>query len=112
MREQKTAARKAAQQSPNLRAIHEATQLIHLLDERTEDLEQGMPRSPKAAKISEECLTGWRELGEQEIKQLPTGSHLQVRRRHSDDPPIEVRMEMKLLATGEPSSWVHLWLRG
>ena len=41
---QKDAAKRAAlqaQQSPNLRAIYEATQLINLLDERTEDLEAG-----------------------------------------------------------------------
>ena len=136
-----------------------------------------MPTASRAVAQISECLTGWRELNAQEIQQLKRGSHLQLRRKQSEDPlglpvcqfgvkhgettwnsptlariqpqlgtsvfemlilgmlqmaasyflgndkilnvsdgdlemipvkepPIEVRMEVKLLTTGEPSSWV------
>eukprot|EP00435_Cladocopium_sp_Y103_P074394 s24_g48.t1 len=110
---QKDAAKRAAlqaQQSPNLRAIYEATQLINLLDERTEDLEAGkVPTESRAVAQISECLTGWRELTAQEIQQLKRGSHLQLRRKQSEEPPIEVRTEVKLLTTGEPSSQYLIW---
>ena len=110
---QKDAAKRAAfqaQQSPKLRAIYEATQLINALDEQTEDLEAGLsPQGGKSLHPISDCLTGWRELQAFEIQALGRGHPLHIRRRQSEDPGLEVQTVMKLMATGEPSSQYLLW---
>ena len=110
---QKDAAKRAAfqaQQSPKLRAIYEATQLINALDEQTEDLEAGLsPQGGKNLRPISDCLTGWRELQAFEIQALGRGHSLHIRRRQSEDPGLEVQTVMKLMATGEPSSQYLLW---
>ena len=44
-----------------------------------------VPTASRAVAQISECLTGWRELTAQEIQQLKRGSHLQLRRKQSED---------------------------
>ncbi|CAJ1402625.1 unnamed protein product [Effrenium voratum] len=101
------AAARAAQSSPKIRAVYEATRLLKRLDEKTEELEERTSAKDPEDSLSE-CLAGWRDVAE--VKQLTSGSHIRVRRRHGEDmTSAELRVETKLVATGEPGTMYTVW---
>ncbi|CAJ1454296.1 unnamed protein product [Effrenium voratum] len=101
------AAARAAQSSPKIRAVYEATRLLKRLDEKTEELEERTSAKEPEDSLSE-CLAGWRDVAE--VKQLTSGSHIRVRRRHGEDmTSAELRVETKLVATGEPGTMYTVW---
>ncbi|CAJ1339354.1 unnamed protein product [Effrenium voratum] len=101
------AAARAAQSSPKIRAVYEATRLLKRLDEKTEELEERTSAKEPEDSLSE-CLAGWRDVSE--VKQLTSGSHIRVRRRHGEDmTSAELRVETKLVATGEPGTMYTVW---